>query len=113
MGTCPERQLRSFVAGRMKLLQMLRPESFYEWKVATQKDLGFMHLFTARYALPPSLFAFFPLMLLFMLFCVCLLELKRYFLEVIHIHRCYLYSAVAMQIDINVLIKVNIRWVKI
>ena len=113
MGTCPERQLRSFVAGRMKLLQMLRPESFYEWKVATQKDLGFMHLFTARYAPPPSLLAFFPLMLLLMLFCVCLLELKRYFLEVIHIHRCYLYSAVAMQIDIDVLIKVNIRWVKI
>ena len=77
MGTYPERQLRSFMVDRMKLLQMLRPESFYGWKVATRKDLGFMHLFTARYAPPPSLLAFLPLMLLLMIFRVFLLELKR------------------------------------
>ena len=66
------------MVGRLKLLQMLRPESFYEWKVATRKDLGFVQLFIARYALRPSLLAFLPLMLLLMLFRVCLLELKRY-----------------------------------
>ena len=63
---------------------------------SSRKFLRVESCYPERFVLYASLLAFFPLMLLLMLFCVCLLELKRYFLEVIHIHRCYLYSAVPM-----------------